>query len=766
MSFDAGSVIGHIKLDSSDFVKGAQNVNKHTDSMAKSMFNAQFAYDLFKQAGMTVINTLKNVAIAGFNSAVEMENYSNSFTTLLGSAEKADKVLSDFKKKAAATPFSMKDFASGGKLLLSFGQSAESLMPTMSMLGDIAQGNKEKFSQLNLVYAQIMSTGKLMGQDLLQLISAGFNPLTIMAEQTGKSVAQLKDEMSKGAISAEMVTKAFQAATSKGGLFFGGMESASKTFSGRLSTLLDDFESLERIFGEMALPFAKDIIAQLDNMALAATEFVQSADGFKIISDVISTLGGYLVAAGTGIKIFVEEITTMGQSTFKSVSESLKSFGTSGKDLNPIFLGVAAIMEIVFLKMQLIVAGIKIAGAVVGGVKDAIDMMSGDAKKKIDNLRAEQEKADDADWARLQKKEITQKQYDKAQSERVEQLHKLIEYYNTADQRYIDGVVGSVAELVSKVGSSGTDIERIMNEMNEAFSKGSGDIRKSLQGVQTELDNTSTATKTVGERFKAWYAQFKKPEIDKDNTIVGKFKEWADAHGITMEKIKEQNNTTMIHLKEKWEAVSGDIFNALQNLYQNISGALAQSLEDDQTLEDNDYKRKKAQIEASVTDEAEKKKQLEALEKDHAAKTAEIKKKQFETQKVASIISAIIATAVGVANALSMAQLFPFNFVLAGIIAAAGAVQIGTIASQPTPEFAAGTGMGTYQGLALVGERGPELVNFGQPAQIFPADQTSGMLGGGIRQENNFYGDINSEIDLDRASAQQARKLRTLLRAS
>jgi hypothetical protein len=114
-----------------------------------------------------------------------------------------------------------------------------------------------------------------------------------------------------------------------------------------------------------------------------------------------------------------------------------------------------------------------------------------------------------------------------------------------------------------------------------------------------------------------------------------------------------------------------------------------------------------------------------------------------------------------------MAELFPFNFVLAGIIAAAGAVQIGTIASQPTPEFAAGTGMGTYQGLALVGERGPELVNFGQPAQIFPADKTEGIMGETIQRDNEnvpVYVDVKiSEEVLFKIMTQGTRDRRLLL---
>jgi tape measure domain-containing protein len=59
-------------------------------------------------------------------------------------------------------------------------------------------GNKEWFNAMSLAFAQMYTTGKLQGQDLLQMINAGFNPLIAISEKTGKSVKQLKEEMSKG----------------------------------------------------------------------------------------------------------------------------------------------------------------------------------------------------------------------------------------------------------------------------------------------------------------------------------------------------------------------------------------------------------------------------------------------------------------------------------------------------------------------------------------------------------------------------------------
>lgn len=92
-------------------------------------------------------------------------------------------------------------------------------------------GNADRFQHLALAFAQVSAAGKLTGQDLLQMVNAGFNPLQEISKKTGKSISELKDDMADGAISVKMVEDAMKGATSEGGRFFGGMEKASKTFS-------------------------------------------------------------------------------------------------------------------------------------------------------------------------------------------------------------------------------------------------------------------------------------------------------------------------------------------------------------------------------------------------------------------------------------------------------------------------------------------------------------------------------------------------------
>ena len=114
-----------------------------------------------------------------------MEDFQAAFTPLLGGAEQAKAALKDLSGFAAATPFEMPDLAQASQTMLSFGEDSKSLMPDLKMLGDISQGNSAKLSGLALVFGQVQSNGHLMGQDLLQMINQGFNPLQVISDKTG-----------------------------------------------------------------------------------------------------------------------------------------------------------------------------------------------------------------------------------------------------------------------------------------------------------------------------------------------------------------------------------------------------------------------------------------------------------------------------------------------------------------------------------------------------------------------------------------------------
>lgn len=166
------------------------------------------------------------------NTRGDMQLLETSFGVLLGNGAKANAMLAEIKQYNIESPLSLNGISQAAQLLLGFNVDAEKVMPTLRQLGDISMGSTERFQSLALAFAQMSAAGKLMGQDLLQMINAGFNPLQEISKNTGKSLIELRKEMENGSISSEMVAQAFASATSEGGKFYGMTEKQAQGIKG------------------------------------------------------------------------------------------------------------------------------------------------------------------------------------------------------------------------------------------------------------------------------------------------------------------------------------------------------------------------------------------------------------------------------------------------------------------------------------------------------------------------------------------------------
>jgi tape measure domain-containing protein len=250
MALSAGAVVAQFDGDFKGLNKGLQDAQSKIDGFTGSIQKSGNKIgQIFGNIGNAAIKYGKILSVVGtvaggfaIKTAADLQSLSTSFETLTGSAEEGRQVFKDLKKMGATTPFEVGDLAKATQTMLSFGISVEDSQKNLKMLGDVSMGNKDKLGGLTLAFSQVQSTGRLMGQDLLQMINQGFNPLTIISEKTGKSMAVLKKEMENGAISAEMVSEAFVIATSEGGLFYRGMDRGAQTLNGTFSTLMDNIK--------------------------------------------------------------------------------------------------------------------------------------------------------------------------------------------------------------------------------------------------------------------------------------------------------------------------------------------------------------------------------------------------------------------------------------------------------------------------------------------------------------------------------------------
>lgn len=267
-------------------------------------------YALYKNDGKQVVEVNNGIAIswkkalaviggAGVLKALgseiirvrgEFQAADTAIQTLLGNKERADALMAQVREYAKVSPLEFSDVTTATQMMLGFNIEAEKVPRFLSAIGDVSMGNTQKFNSLTLAFSQMSAAGKLMGQDLNQMINAGFNPLQTMSEKTGKSIATLKDEMSKGAVSAEMVQQAFIDATSAGGRFYNMSENASKEINGQLSMMYD---ALDSVFNDLGQKSEGVIMSGIQ----ATTSLVENYETVgKVLAGLVITYGAYRTA--------------------------------------------------------------------------------------------------------------------------------------------------------------------------------------------------------------------------------------------------------------------------------------------------------------------------------------------------------------------------------------------------------------------------------------------------------------------------------------
>lgn len=246
-------------------------INKAESDLKRLDTATSSASTSFGRLGTAITGALSIAAIGAFsrstvNLAADIEQMGIQFEVLSGSAEKGQRLLSDLKKFAVESPFDTKSLASASQTMLNFGINIEDVLENAKVLGEVAGGDKERFKSLALAFSQSAAAGKLMGQDLLQMINAGFSPLQEIYRKTGESITSLRERMSEGTLSFEEVRGAFRSATEEGGRFNGLLERLKNTFSGQRNILIGEFQLLQETIGKALIPTVSVFIEKLSGM--------------------------------------------------------------------------------------------------------------------------------------------------------------------------------------------------------------------------------------------------------------------------------------------------------------------------------------------------------------------------------------------------------------------------------------------------------------------------------------------------------------------
>ena len=284
-----------IALDTGDYEKDLEDASEKTNSFADKL---KTGLATAAKVGTAAIGAASTAIVAlgkiGLDYNSQMEQYTTNFTTMLGSQESAVQKAEELKKFAASTPLSMDDLAKGTQTLLAFGVESENSTGILRQLGDIALGDADKMQRLSTAFGKATAAGKVTGDTVQQMIDAGWNPLIQIGQAAGETMEETQKRMSAGAISVEELQAAMEAVTTGTGQFSGGMEAASHTTQGLISTLQDNARAL---VGEVFQPISDGLLGQVLPGAIEAISSLTAAFHENGISGMIEAAGGIVGSA-------------------------------------------------------------------------------------------------------------------------------------------------------------------------------------------------------------------------------------------------------------------------------------------------------------------------------------------------------------------------------------------------------------------------------------------------------------------------------------
>jgi tape measure domain-containing protein len=433
-------------------------------------------------------------AFAGVKKSLSLaataESNKISLEVLTGSVAKASMLYEGFIELDRSSPLSRSDFSRASQTLIGYGYAAEGTLPKLRQLSEISIGNADKFQSLSLAFGQVTANGRLMGQEVLQMVNAGFNPLQEISRTTGRSMIELKAAMEAGAISSKMVEDALASATSEGGRFYDMNERLKNSAAGQYAKMKSDVEMLATEIGTNLLPAAKalmDLLAtgsksgESSNLSSLFQGFGTGLEGAVLATEFQSKMGAMAISGDARGAMFSKIAEFAGRSSREELTKQLsleyKHVATK-EEKDRIAANMAKRMAEERKEIEAIAAKEKAASDLKKDAEDAAEKAekkaAADKKKEIDDLS---KKFEDAHNKRIKDAEALAKatmdplQEYEAELARIEELRaqgaigedlakqgidragqKLIGQANAADKSNALGISQTIAPAL-KAGS-------------------------------------------------------------------------------------------------------------------------------------------------------------------------------------------------------------------------------------------------------------------------------------------------------------------------
>ena len=705
-----------LQADTSKFTNSLNKANKQMVNFGRSMTKVGKSLSI----GLSV--PLAAAGVKALSSAAKFEKLQTQLNVLTGSADKGAESFKKLVEFSAGTPFQLDQLVEANNTLMGFGVSAEDAFKHLQSIGDIAAVSGGDLKNISVAFGQVAASGRLMGQDLLQLINNGVPIIDMLSSSMGVAKSEIKDMVSEGAVTFPVLVKAFEDSTSQGGKFAGGMQQLSGTLGGVFSTLKDN---VNIAFAEIG----KSIVESTDLVEVSKkliTRIQELTEKFKALSPetkkTLTIIAGIAAAIGPAL-ILIGKLST----GFGAVAKVLPIVATGFKLLttamiaNPIIAVAAA------------VAGLGIAISKYSKKQKEArreQMVSGKSIQELQQLiAAEEQKLEDLSKSKSRRKAQEGRIINKTIAIYKEQLDVLQQ-----EKAATDEATTSTDEYTKALENLGTTAETTTTSRRKQVSSIGGLTGTGLGEVtQTETVRDDALSDQMGVELTKDVVKKFDPVAQLTESVADSNKELAAKLNVTKQTLSAKA-TEMQVLSQQFSAAASEIVTGgMQEMASGIGEALGEAITSGGNL---------ASALGSVV--------LGAL---------------------GDIAIQLGKTAIGIGIAMESIKMSfsnPFTAIAAGIALVAlgtviknfvpSIVQGGGGGGKDVPEFASG-GIVSGPTLGLMGEYAGAKSN---PEVIAPLNRLQGMIGEKQPQQVNVGGEFQIRgqdliVALQRAEKQRGR---------
>lgn len=207
MALKVGELVAFIRADSTQF---DQSVDRSGTKFTGLRSTVAAGARAMAQVLVGVTAATVGMGVAALKVGLDYNRMQQSsraaLTTLLGSAEAANAQMDKLDEFAKTSPFAKQVFIQAQQQLIGFGVEAGKVLPILDAIQNAVAavgGSNDDISELTRIIAQVQSSGKITAETLNQLGARGVDAATLIGSQMGKTGAQIRDDITKGALGAE-----------------------------------------------------------------------------------------------------------------------------------------------------------------------------------------------------------------------------------------------------------------------------------------------------------------------------------------------------------------------------------------------------------------------------------------------------------------------------------------------------------------------------------------------------------------------------------